>query len=209
MPFDTQAVVNAAWGEPLTVTRAGPGTTHVVTGTRHLKGVTEGRTSFGAYAIQRERFTLAADALPFTPKLRDTVAPFGLPPRVVTEVGGSPWLKFHTLDAQYPSLADDLDATATVFRPAPTPTAEGMRTPNLAAVYTNVACRLQPDTMEVDFEAAGRVTTRRKFVAVFGSAVVLLAGDVLEVAGVKYEVKSQGEVEGLGVLTFASVERVS
>jgi hypothetical protein len=209
MPFDTQAVVNSAWGEPLAYVRGGTGTTHLVTGTRHLKGTEEGRTSFGVYLIQKELVTLASDALPFDPRPRDTVAPAGKYPRTVTSVGGSPWLKFWTLESQYPSLVDDLDAVATVSRPAPTPTADGMRTPNLGAVYSNVAVRLQPDTRTREWDTAGKVTTRAKFVCVFGAAVVLNAGDVVQVAGVKYEVAEQGEMESLGLLTFAAVERIS
>ncbi len=208
MPIDTQAAVNAAWGESVTYTRAGVGTTHTVTGGRHLKGVTEGSTSYGVYTIARELFTLATDALAFTPKLRDTITPSGLAARVVTVVGGSPFLKFWTLEAQYPSLADDLDATATVLRATNSPTDEGFRSPSFATVYT-VACRLQPDTRTREWDTVGKVTTRSKFVCVFGSAVTLNAGDVVEVSSVRYEVTEQSEVESLGVLTFAGVERIS
>ena len=206
--YDTQAVVNSAWGETLTYTRVGTASTTSVTGTRHLKGTAEGRTSYGVYAIQRELFTVATDALAFTPKMRDTVTPSGLPARVITGVSGSAFLKFWTLEAQYPSLADDLDQVATVYRPAPAPTTTGMREPNLATVYTSQAVRLQPDTREREWDTAGKVTTRAKYVCVFGAAVVLNAGDVVEVSSVKYEVVSQGEIESLGVLTFASCERL-
>ena len=209
MPIDTQSVVNAAWGEPFTYTRSGVGTTYTVTGSRHLKGATEGATSYGVYTIQRELFTFATDDLAFVPKLRDTITPAGLYPRVVTSVGGSPWLKFHTLEAQYPSLAEDLDQTATVYRPAPTATAEGFRTPNLATVYTSQLVRLQPDSRAREFDVLGKVTTRAKYVCVFGSAVTLNAGDVVEVSSVKYEVTEQSEIESLGLLTFAAVERLS
>lgn len=124
-------------------------------------------------------------------------------------MSGSPFLKFWTLEAQYPSLADDLDQVATVKRPAPTPTDGGMRTPNLATVYSSQACRLQPDTREREWDTAGRVTTRAKYVCVFGAAVELNAGDVVEISSVKYEVVSQGEIESLGVLAFAAVERLT
>jgi hypothetical protein len=207
--YDTQSVINSAWGERLSYVRGGTGTTHTVTGGRHLQGTAEGLTSFGVYLIQKERITLASDALPFDPRPRDTVAPTGKPARTVISVGGSPFLKFWTLDVQYPALVDDLDALATVYRPSPTPTDEGFRNPGLTAVYTNYAVRLQPDTRTREWDTAGKVTTRSKFVCVFGTAVTLNAGDVVEVSSVRYEVTEQSEVESLGLLTFAAVERIS
>lgn len=209
MAVDTQSAVNALWGEPLRYTRAGTGSTHTVCGGRHIVGEEEGRSSYGVYTIRRERFTLACDALPFEPGLRDTVAPAKKNPRVVTSVGGSPFLKFWVLDAQYPTLIDTLDQTATVYRPSNAPDGEGFRNPTLATLYASQACRLQPDTTEREWDTAGRVTTRKRYVCVFGSAVVLQAMDVVEVSSVKYEVTQQSEVESLGVLTFALVERIS
>lgn len=209
MPIDTQAVFNAAWGEPLVYTRGGTGTTHQVTGTRHLKGTAEGANSYGTYLIQKELYTVASDALPFDPRPRDTIAPAGKYPRVVLSISGSPWLKFWTLEAQYPTLVDDLDALATVYRPSPTPTDEGFTNPNLSAVYTNTAVRLQPDKRTREWDTVGRVTTRSRFVCVFGAAVTLSAGDVVEVSSVRYEVVEQSEIESLGLLTFAAVERIS
>lgn len=205
--YDTQAVVNAAWGESLAYTRSGR--TYTVTGGRHLQGTAEGVTSYGVYLIQKERITLATDALPFDPRPRDTVAPAGKCQRIVISTSGSPFLKFWTLEVQYPCLVDDLDQTATVYRPAPTATDEGFRNPNLATVYTSQAVRLQPDTRTREWDTAGKVTTRSKFVCVFGSAVTLNAGYVVDVSGVKYEVTQQSEIESLGVLTFAAVERIS
>jgi hypothetical protein len=55
----------------------------------------------------------------------------------------------------------------------------------------------------------GGVKTVSRFVVVFGTAVVLNAGDVVEVSAVQYEVTEQSEIESLGVLTFAGVERIS
>lgn len=205
--FDTQTVVNAAWGESLAYTRNGR--TYHVTGGRHLQGTTDGGTSYGVYLIQKERITLATDALPFDPRPRDTVAPAGKCQRVVVSTSGSPFLKFWTLEVQYPCLVDDLDQTATVYRPAPTATDEGFRNPNLTAVYSSQAVRLQPDTRTREWDTAGKVTTRQKYVCVFGSAVTLSAGDVVEISSTKYEVVEQSEIESLGVLTFAACERIS
>lgn len=206
--YDTQATVNAAWGESLTYTRSGGGGDTAITGTRHLLGTAEGMTSYGVYQIEREVFTLATDAVAFTPRLRDTITPSGLSPRVVTSVGGSPFLKFWKLEAQYPSLVGDLDSAATVYRATSAPTDEGLRNPTFSAVYSAVACRLQPDTREREWDTLGRVSTRAKYTAIFGSDVVLNAGDHVEVSSVKYEVTGQSEIESLGMLTFASVERI-
>jgi hypothetical protein len=218
MPIDTQSVVNAAWGETITYTRAATGVGIEFTGTRHILTETEGATSYGVYSIRRELYTISTDCLGdgVEPSLRDTVRPFAITPaltvtpaRVVTSVSGSPWLKFWKVEAQYPSLATALDQTATVYRPAPTATAEGFRTPNLATVYSSQLVRLQPDSRAREFDVMGKVTTRAKYVCVFGSAVTLNAGDVVEVSSVKYEVVEQSEIESLGLLTFAAVERLS
>ncbi len=206
--YDTQATVNAAWGEPLTYTLAGSGTTYNVTGTRHLKGTAEGITSFGEYTIARELFTIAVDAIPLAPRLRDTLTPSGLGARVITSVSGSPWLKFWTLEAQYPSLAGILDQMADVLRATNTPTDEGFRSPSFTEAYDDVPCRLQPDSRQREWDTAGGVKTRSRFVCVFGSAVTLNAGDVIDVNGVKYEVTEQSEIESLGLLTFAACERI-
>ena len=208
MAIDTQAVVNAAWGESLTYTRTGTGRQYTVTGGRHIVGTAEGATSYGVYLIQRELVTLATDVLPFDPTPRDTVGPVNRSARIVTSVGGSPFLKFWKLECQYPCLVDDLDQTATVYRPSAAPTDEGFVNPNLTAVYSSYAVRLQPDTREREWDTTGKVTTRSRFVCVFGSAVTLNAGDVIDVSGVKYEVTRQSEIESLGVLTFVACERI-
>lgn len=207
--YDTQAAINAAWGEPLVYTRGVTGTTHALCGGRHLNGTAEGLTSYGVYLIQKELFTFSACDLPFEPRPRDTVTPANKYPRVVVSVDGSPWLNFWKVECQYPSLVDDLDAVATVYRPSPTPTDEGFRNPGLSAVYSSQAVRLQPDKREMEFDTVGRVTTRSRYICIFGASVTLNAGDVIEVASVRYEFKGQQEIESLGLLTFAEVTRIS
>lgn len=209
MPVDTQAAVNALWGESVTYTVTGPGTTHAVTAGRHIDGEEEGRTSFGVYTIRKETYTLATDAISnWTPKLRDTVAPTGLPARVVTGIGGSPFLRFWKLSTSYPALADALDQTGTLLRATSAATNQGYRNPTYAAVGSTLAVRLQPDTREREWDTTGKVTTRSRFQCVFGGAVTLNAGDLIEVSSVRYEVTEQSEVESLGLLTFAAVERI-
>lgn len=236
--YDTQAVVNAIWGVPCTYTRTGvEGVTafgvggvaftvggtafaagtgedvaYDLTGTFDERGEEEGRPSYGAYAIRRGVWTFALDALGAArPKMRDVIADEDGVAWVVSKIPyADKWMKNWVLDVSHPYLPEGLNDTATVYRPAPAPDAYGLRVPNPAAVYTGVPCRLQPDTREREFsDDVGKVLTRQKFACVFGEAVTLNAGDTVQVAGMKYEVTGQGEIEELGRLTFAAVERIT
>ena len=218
--YDTQSLVNDAWGELCTYARVGTVSKTEFLAARYLQSQSEGATAFGVYTIIKERYTFSADAFDFDPKLRDTITPTGgLPPsgvtsqgqpRVITSVAGSPvFLRFWIVEAQYPALASDLDQLATVFRPAPTPSAVGLAVQNLAAVYTNTPVRLQPGAREFVDDIAGKTMgTRANYTAIFGAAVTLRAGDVIQVASVQYEATGQQEVESLGLLTFAACTRL-
>lgn len=213
---DTQDAVNAQWGEAVEYTSAALSVSFEVTAGRHGLGEVEGFTSYGVYSIVRELYTFATDAIPQAPRLRDTIRPVEIdddlaqtPARVVTKVDGSRFLKFWKVEASYPALASALDQTADVLRASNAPTDEGFRNPTFATQYDDVACRLQPDKREREWDVVGGVKTRAKYVCVFGSSVTLNAGDVVVVSSVRYEVTGQSEVESLGVLTFASVERLS
>lgn len=211
--YATQPVFNATWGEPMTHTRAGVGTATTFTGCRYPKGSGEGATSFGVYTIRKETFTFDRDAIGagVRPKPRDTITPSDGIARVITDVIEAPFLRYWKCEAQVPELASDLDQLATVYRPVPTPSAAGLRTANLAAVYTATPCRLQPGNREFEpVEALGKsMVTRANFTCIFSASVVLNAGDVIEVSGVKYEATGQQDVESLGVLTFAECTRIS
>ena len=209
--YPSQPVFNAAWGEPLTHTRAGVGTATAFTGCRYPKGSGEGATSFGVYTIKKDLFTFALDALAFAPKPRDTITPADGIARVITDVIEAPFLRYWKCEAQVPELASDLDQLATVYRPVPTPSAAGLRVANLAAVYTATPCRLQPGNREFeDGEKIGKsMLTRAMYTCIFGANVVLNAGDEIEVSGVKYEATGQQDTESLGVLTFAECSRIS
>lgn len=204
---DTQAAFNAIWGESITFTRAGVGGTSAITACQYPNDESEGVTSYGVYTVLRETWTFATDALAFTPKIRDTITLSGVT-RVITSLISSPWLKFYKATTAYPALAADLDATARVERANPLPDDAGLRDPQFLTVYDDLAVRLQPDTRTREVGDSNRVYTRAKFVCVFGSAVTLDAGDVVVIDEVKYEVTEQSEIESLGLLTFAGVERV-
>ena len=218
--FDTQSVVNSIWGESITITPA-EGTSYepaTVTAGRYKKGISEGATSYGVYTIQNESYTVATDALDFVPKIRDLITAADLNPntcgpedevtRVIVRVNGTRFLKFYTLDVQYPSLAAELDQTATVYRPAPTPDAIGLRVANLAAVYSDQSCRLQPTGRSFEQDVAGKFVTRAIYSCIFGGALVLNAGDIVEVSSVRYEITGQSEIETLGLLTFGECTRI-
>ena len=209
--FSTQKVINRIWGEVVTYTRAGVGSTHRLTAGRHILGEEEVFSSFGVYSVRKELYTFASDGVTFEPHLRDTITRAKeTKTRVVTDIGGSPFLKFWKVTTAYPSLYDQLDATADVKRAHGNalPDSLGLRDPNETTVYSGVLCRLQPVEREREFEAAGRVVTRSKWKCVFGSAVVAYAGDTVTVGGVVYEVVSQSEQESLGLLTFCDLERI-
>lgn len=211
---ETQSTVNAAWGEEVTYGRVGTVSATGLTAGRYPQGTAEGATSFGVYKIVRERYTFDIDALGFDPKMRDTITPTARPAagiaRVITGVVWSTFLNFWSVDVQYPELASDLDQLSTVYRSAPTPTTAGLTARNDVAVYTATPCRLQPGARAFEpVESLGKsMVTRAAYTCIFGATVLLKAGDVIEVGGVKYEATGQQEIEGLGVLTFAECSRL-
>ncbi len=209
MAFNTQTVFNRLWGEKVTYTRAGVGSTHRLTACRYIQGEEDVVGSYGVYTVRREVYTIASDGIPFEPHLRDTITRAKeTGARVVTEVGGSPFLKFWKLSTSYPTLYDQLDQTATVYRANAAPDSLGLRDTSETAAYSSVLCRLQPVEYERDLDAAAREVTRKRYRWISGTAVTLRAGDTVEVSSVRYEVTKQSEVESLGLLTFAEVERI-
>ena len=129
---------------------------------------------------------------------------------VVTGVNGDPkWLKFYSLSCRCPELAYDLRDLCSVLRPAPTPTAGGLRQANPTTLAAAVPCRIQPDDWSMEQDTAGRVTTRRRYTAYLGLPLELAAGDVLLVAGVRYECVGQSEIQQLDTLTAVKAERVN
>jgi len=209
--YDTQSIVNDVWGEAVAYGRVGTVSSTEITAARYPKGSGEGATSLGVYTIKKETYTFDVSALSFAPKPRDTLTPADGVARVITDVTEAPFLNFWKCEAQVPELASDLDQSATVYRPAPTPTAVGLTAANLAAIYTDTPCRLQPmgRTFEPVESLGKSMVTRAAYRAIFSASVVLNAGDVIEVEGVKYEATGQQEIESLGVLTFAECTRIS
>lgn len=81
--------------------------------------------------------------------------------------------------------------TATVYRPAATSAADGLRVANLAAVYAGMQVKFIPSGGRFE-TTENRVTTRKKYKAMFRTNTVeLLAGDVIDVSGTKYEITGQ------------------
>ena len=207
--FDTQALI--PWAEPVAYTRARAagdlGPYPLSAGVTQISA-REAARSNGVSVARDITVEFAADALAAPPKERDRVRWKGKS-YAVYAVGGDPeWLRFYSLSCRCPELAYDLRDLADVLRPAPTPTAGGLRRANPATLAAAVPCRLQPDDWSLEPDTAGRVTTRRRYTAYLGLPLELAAGDVLSVAGVKYECVSQSEMQQLDTLTAVKAERV-
>lgn len=166
----------------------------------------EAAKSYGAYTAGDIKVTVNR-SLGITPKPRDTVT-WDATDYTILDVDGSNWLAFDRITARNLAISGDLNQTATVYRPSATPDSLGLRNPGLAAVYTSVSCRLQPQTREVEDDVTGRAVTRKKYLCYFASSVYLNAQDVIEVSGTRYEVTTQSEIESLSQLTAAECERI-
>ena len=102
----------------------------------------------------------------------------------------------------------DLCDTIKVYRPTSTPTADGLRTKTLNQLGSNIQGRLQPDETTVEKDTDGRMLRRQTANAFLGTAVVLQAGDVLQVGGVDWEVIEQSRQDEFKTFTRARVQRV-
>jgi hypothetical protein len=142
------------------------------------------------------------------PKAGDQVRDAGSTDWTVLEVAVGKFGQTHRCVTRSLALHDPLRDSATVRRPAPAPDASGLRRPNLAVLAAAVPCRLQPDGWQEEPETAGRVTTRSRYRCYLGQALLLRAGDVVEVSGVKYEARSQSEIAQLDSLTSVAVDRI-
>lgn len=88
-------------------------------------------------------------------------------------------------------LAADLRSEADVLRPSFAVDNAAQRAPVFAQVYADVPCRLQ----EVDHQIAdvdGGSTDHREYMLYVGQRLVLRAGDVIEIASVRYDVTGAG-----------------
>lgn len=164
--------------------------------------------SGGVYLKEDETITFAISALPWDPKPRDFFTPPGEVPRVVLSVSDNRFLKYWKLVVRNLILSYDLRQVATVYRPVVTANAIGLRIANLS-VLTAAACRLQPISMTAEPDVAGKFTTRAAFDCYLGAPLNLLAGDVIAVAGIKYEVTEESEIDAMDTLTTARCERIS
>jgi hypothetical protein len=146
------------------------------------------------------------------PKPRDTVAWKGRT-YVVLDVAGSDWFPgspFWVVTARCPQVAYDLRDTADVLRPLPQPGGGGLRRWLSAAevLAAGIDCRLQPEAVGAEPETGGKLTTRTRYKCYLAGTVRLRAGDAVRVDSVLYEVKGQGDIDSLGLITVADVERI-
>jgi hypothetical protein len=181
---------------------------------RYELGVSEAAVSNGVFLKNDEVLTFALGALvdgtgtAFDPKPRDFATPSGKAARVVLEVAEYRMLRYWSLKVRDLILAYDLHDSATVSRPAPTAAATGMRTPALATLAAAVPCRLQPEETARELDTMAKSTSRKGYTAYLGQALALLAGDVITVSGVKYEVLEQSKIANFDTLASVACERL-
>lgn len=175
---------------------------------RYLISLKEAASSNGVYLIGDERFTLDMVDITDQPRPGDRLI-HNNRNLVILDCTGSPWMQFWNVTVRDLILQYDLRDTAIIRRPSPTPDAAGIRTPNQKVLAREVPCKLQPDTsqMEKDIDT-GRVITRTQYSCFIGIPIELLAGDVIEVDGVQYEVDRQSDISKIDTLTRASCSRV-
>jgi len=176
---------------------------------RYLISLKEAASSNGVYLIGDERFTLDMADITDQPRPGDRLI-HNNRNLVILDCTGSPWMQFWNVTVRDLILQYDLRDTAIIRRPSPTPNAAGIRTPNQKVLAREVPCNLQPDTsqMEKDIDT-GRVITRTQYSCFIGIPIDLLAGDVIEVDGVQYEVDRQSDISKIDTLTRASCSRVA
>lgn len=176
---------------------------------RYLISLKEAASSNGVYLIGDERFTLDTADITDQPRPGDRLI-HNNRNLVILDCTGSPWMQFWNVTVRDLILQYDLRDTAIIRRPSPTPDAAGIRTPNQKVLAREVPCKLQPDTsqMEKDIDT-GRTITRTQYSCFIGIPIDLLAGDVVEVDGVQYEVDRQSDISKIDTLTRASCSRVT
>lgn len=188
-----------AYSNTLTTTKAA----------RYLISLKEAASSNGVYLVGDERFTLDTADITDQPRPGDRLV-HNDRNLVILDCTGSPWLQFWNVTVRDLILQYDLRDSAVIRRPDPTPDAAGLRNPNQAVLALNVPCNLQTETSEMvkDIDT-GRVITRTQYTCYLGVPINLLAGDVIEVEGVQYEVDRQSDISRIDTLTKASCTRVT
>lgn len=104
-------------------------------------------------------------------------------------------------------LAADLRQTCDVLRPSFAQDTVGQRSPVFAVPYEDVPCRLQETRHDVqDFQ--GGPNDRREYSLWVGQRLTLRAGDVVEIASVRYDVLGSGDWDRIDRLGEVRVQRI-
>lgn len=211
--FNTQPRIPWPADGTLTVTSVRTNSSNVTTtiangGFAAYSGETyEAEPSNGVFQYQDFKFTLALSAVSFQVKPFDQVTWQGTAFTVKTS-NENYFLKFWDIAAIQLIIQPDLCDTIKIYRPTSTPTSDGLRTKTLSQVGSNIQGRLQPETMNVEQDTDGRMTRRQLANAYLGTAVVLQAGDLVQVSGVDWEVIEQSRQDEFKTFTRARVQRV-
>lgn len=210
LQIDTQSYL--PWNETnfthTSVRDSGNVTATIATASRYPMAVGEAAASNGVYLKGDEKITFALNALAFVPKPRDLILPPGeTTTAVVLEVTKNSFLKFWELLVRNLIIAHDLKDVATIRRSTPSPTDTGTRERNPSDFATNVPCRLQPDSTEIDL-GEDRVTQRKRYTCFIGQPLEIEAGDTIVVDGVEYEATEQSDIDQYDTLTRVACERL-
>jgi heme-binding NEAT domain protein len=209
-PFDTQTLI--PWGETIvhvSSKTAGSVTTTITNAGAYQVSLSEAAKSYGVYQAGDMKFTISTDSA--TPKPADLIT-YDAKQYTVLEVTGSRWLKFHSMTARNLTLHADLRDTCNVLRPTITPSDAGLRSSSYANLFTGLACRMQPNTVEAEYDNknTGKVNTRSKYTCYLLSNTDLVAGDLLtltsESHAVKYQVLSTEDAESITGLQSVACE---
>lgn len=146
----------------------------------------------------------------YDPKPGDRMTPPGKSERVVISVLEAPMLQFWACVLRDLVLAYDLRDIATIIRYDSTPSDEdGLRVATPTELETGVPCRMQPDSNTAEADLNGQFATRKTFTAYLNVEVEILAGDVIEVDGVKYNAIMQANRSQVDTLTTVTCELVT
>ena len=217
--FDTQSLL--LWNQddsPLVVTSvrtAGDVSATIAAGSwsRYTATFRESRPSKGIFAQGDYKVTFGFTSLTdFAPKPGDKLEWNGLEnPARVLAVSSNEMLRYYDLQVRDLVLAYDLRSEVTVYRPTVSADSSGLRSRSLSAVYSEITGTLHADGWQQEPATAGRLLKRDRYTAYLAptDTLTLLAGDLLDVAGVKYEITGNPVISAIDTLITVTCTRLA
>lgn len=212
LQFDTQAALPWNTDGTLTVTSVRPNssddTESVTVYATYPGAVREAAASDGVFTYQDCKVTFASDAVTFNVKPADTLT-FDGQTWKVKQATKYPFLKYWSVDCFRLVIETDKCDSVGVYRPTVTAVGAGDRSRSLVQVGSAVNGRLQSDGWGQEKEVDGRLVKRERYKCYLASPVTLLAGDILRVSGVDYEVTGSAGIDVLESFAYGTCERVT